>query len=131
GDVVAVVGVRWPAVVTGLEALGARLRGNGEVVDLHAGVVVVELASHVPAVGVERACDAVADHPGAAVADVQRTGRVGRHVFHARRASGAAVVAAEGGALGVHGTEAAQPGGRCQPEVQETGAGDLHRSDVV
>src|SRR3546814_9107693 len=47
-------------------------RSPGKVVDLRAGIVVIELALHRPAVGVEHARDAVADHRGAAVADVQR-----------------------------------------------------------
>src|SRR5690606_29175609 len=102
GDVVAAVALLGPAGVVGRQALGARLHRAGEVLDLHAGVVVVELAAHVPAVGVERAGDAVADDRRAAVADVQRAGRVGRDVLDARGAAVAAVVAAVGRAPRMH-----------------------------
>src|SRR5690606_13985579 len=94
GDVVATVTLLGPAGVVGRQPLGARLHGFGEVLDLHAGVVVVELALDRPAVGVEHARDAVADHRRAAVADVQRAGRVGRDVLDAGGASGAGVAAA-------------------------------------
>src|SRR5690606_35213414 len=131
GDVVAVVGVGRPVGVTGLESLRTRLRGQREVVDLHAGVVVVELAAHRPAVGVEHARDAVADHAGAAVAHVQRSGGIGRDVFHAGSASGAGVVAAVARALGVQLDQLPAPGLGREAEVQEAGPGDVDRGDVA
>src|SRR5690606_7302312 len=131
GDVVAVVGVGRPLRVAGPVAPGAGLGGQRQVVDLHAGVVVVELAAHVPAVGLEHARDAVADRAGAAVAHVQRAGGVGRHVLDARGAAAAAVVAAVGRALGVHLRQLPAPCAGREAEVQEAGAGDLHRGDVV
>ena len=131
GDVVAAIAVFRPAGVVGLQALGARLRRLRKILDLHAGIVVVELALHVPAVGVEHARDAVADGRGAAVADVQRAGGVGGHVFHAGGATAAAGVAAVGVALGVHPAQLALPGGGRQPEIQEARPGDLDRGDVV
>ncbi|MDR6139120.1 hypothetical protein QE438_002424 [Pseudoxanthomonas sp. SORGH_AS 997] len=100
GDVVAVVGRLGPVGVAGLEAVQARIGGPGQVLDLYAGVVVVELALGVPAVGGQHARQAVADHRGAAVAHVQRAGRIGRDVFHADRAAGAGRVAAVLRALG-------------------------------
>src|SRR5690606_17190989 len=98
-DVVAVVGLGRPGVVARLQAHGARLGGARQVVDLYAGVVVVELAHDGPAVGREHARDAVADRRGAAVADVQRAGRVGRDVFdpdHVAAAAGVVAVAVAG-----------------------------------
>src|SRR5690606_10957280 len=90
GDVVAAVAVLRPACVAGSDVLGARLGGEGEVGDLHAGVVVVELAPHRPAGGAQQARHAVAQRRVAAVAHVQRAGGVGRDVFHAHRAARAA-----------------------------------------
>src|SRR5690606_37080532 len=113
-DVVAVVGLRRPLGVAGLEPAQARLGGAGQVLDLDAGVVVVELALALPAVGVEHAGDAVADRRGAAMADVQRTGRVGRDVFHARGAALAGGVAAVLGTVAQHAGDLALPGARGQ-----------------
>ncbi|MCY1521820.1 hypothetical protein D9M68_566520 [compost metagenome] len=52
GDVVALVAVGGPVGGIGRQAAGAGLHADGQVVDLVAGVVVVELAGDVPAVGV-------------------------------------------------------------------------------
>src|SRR5690606_22585172 len=131
GDVVAAVAVLGPAGVVGRQSPGARLHRTGKVLDLHAGIVVVVLAPHAPAVGVEHARDAVADHRRAAVADVQRAGGIGRNVFDARGAAAAAVVAAVRRALRVHRAQLALPGAGGEAEVEETRAGDLDRGDVV
>src|SRR5690606_22689748 len=97
----------------------------GQVLDLDAGVVVVELALDLPAVGVEHAGDAVADRGGAAVAHVQRTGRVGRDVLHARGAALAGGVAAVLAAVAQHPRDLALPGTGGEVEVDEAGPGDL------
>ncbi|MNV31063.1 hypothetical protein D3C71_1223540 [compost metagenome] len=55
-----VVAVGGPAVVAGLEALGAQLRALGQRIDLHARVVVIELAVHLPALGAEQVADGIA-----------------------------------------------------------------------
>src|SRR5690606_39536584 len=54
------------------ELLQAGLHGEREVRDLHAGVVVVELALHLPALRGEQRGDRVAERGLAAVAYVQR-----------------------------------------------------------
>ena len=130
-DVVAVVGIGGPRIVAGLQPLRTRLGGDRQVVDLHAGVVVVELALHVPAVGGHHPGDAVADHAGAAVAHVQRAGRVGGHVLHAHRPAAAAGVAAESGAAGVDVAHLLLPRRGGEVEVDEAGAGDLDLGDRV
>src|SRR3546814_2030558 len=103
-------------------------RSPGKVVDLRAGIVVIELALHRPAVGVEYARDAVADHRGAAVADVQRPGRVRGHVLHAGAAALAGSIAAVGVALPQDGAKLALPGRFGHAHVQEPRPGDLHAS---
>src|SRR5690606_23911363 len=123
GDVVAAVAVLRPAVVAGTDAARPRLDRLRQVLDLDAGVVVVELAPDVPAVGLEHAGDAVADHRRAAVADVQRPRRIGRHVFDAGHAAAAAVVAAVVRAAGVDLAQLALPGLGGEAEVEEAGAG--------
>jgi len=104
----------------------ARLHRDGQVVDLHAGIVVVELALHVPAAGVEQAAEAIADRRVAAVAHVQRAGGVGRDEFHAHRAAGATGVAAVGVALGHDPAHFGVVGLGGEEEIDEAGAGDLH-----
>src|SRR5690606_11419129 len=96
----------------------------GQVLDLDPSVVVVELALHVPAVRRQRASDAVTDHRSAAVANVQRAGRVGGYVFHPGHAAAAAVVAAVAGALGVDPAQLLLPGAGGEAEVDETRARD-------
>ena len=56
----------------------ARLHRERELLDLRAGVVVVELARDLVALRLEQRRDRVAERRLAAVADVQRAGRIGR-----------------------------------------------------
>ena len=60
GDVVAVVGRLGPAGVARLQALQARLHRAGQRGDLHAGVVVIELARAPASPGLEQVADRVA-----------------------------------------------------------------------
>jgi hypothetical protein len=65
------------------------LRALGQGVDLHARVVVIELAVHAPALGGEQVADGVAHGGLAAMAHVQRAGGVGgdeldQHLLAAR-----------------------------------------------
>ncbi|MNI50780.1 hypothetical protein D3C73_1054690 [compost metagenome] len=64
------------------------------------------------------------------MADMQRTGRVGRHVLHAHRAAIAGQVAAVIGAFLDDGDGLTLVRGRRQVEIDETGAGDLDLADV-
>ena len=85
GDVVAVVeilgqrvlAVGGPDLVAGLKALGAQLGRLGQGVNLHARVVVIELAVYLPALGAVQVADGVANGRLAAVAHVQRAGGIG------------------------------------------------------
>ncbi|MNS90914.1 hypothetical protein D3C72_1249860 [compost metagenome] len=94
GDVVAVVGGLGPFGVAGLEAARARLHGIGQGLDLHARVVIVELARHLVTLRVEQRRQGVAQGRLAAVAHVQRTGRVGRDEFQDDLLAGACRAAA-------------------------------------
>src|SRR5262249_36644959 len=77
-DVVAAVAGGGPAAIVRVDAAAARLHRQREIVDLRAGIVVVELALDVPAGRRQQAGEAVADRRRTAVADVQRAGRVRR-----------------------------------------------------
>ena len=89
GNVVAVVevfalgvfGVGRPAGITWLEALRAQLHRAGEGFDLHASVVVVELAPDGVALGGQQVADGITQRGLAAVANVQGAGGVGTDEF--------------------------------------------------
>ena len=109
----------------------AGLDGVGELVDLVAGVVDVELPRHVGAAGGEHGGQGVAQDAAPGVAHVHGAGGVGGDEFHhdllALQGVGGAVVIA----LGLHGGHhVPQPDG-VQPEVQEAGAGDLGGGEVA
>ena len=77
-----VVRVDGPAIVAGLEALGAQLGAGGQCLDLHTGVVVIKLAVHAPALGSKQVADGITQSGLAAMAHVQGPGRVGRNKLH-------------------------------------------------
>src|SRR5690554_786628 len=94
-NVVAPVAVFRPAFVFWGQAFNAGLNRQGQVVDLGAGVVVVELTGNIVTVGFQQAAQAVANRGATAVAYVQRAGGVGRHKLHLDLLALAGVVAAE------------------------------------
>ena len=96
-----------------------------EILDLHAGVVVVELARHLPAGPLEQRADRVAERGLAAVADVQRAGGIRAHELDDHRLARAA---SSGRTRRRRATSAVMPlrhGARVEPEVDEARAGDL------
>ena len=127
GNVVAVVSRLRPGCVARFEAFGARLRAGRQRVDLHAGIVVIKLTVHVPALAGVELANRVAQGSLTAVAHVQRAGRVGRdkfdqHLLVCRNRLDA--VALPGGQHLAHGLLL---GFGLEPEVDEAGAGDLDR----
>ena len=65
-------------LVTGLVTLDARVGGPGQCADLHAGVVVIELAGDRLALGLEQVAQGITQRALTAVTHVQRAGGVGR-----------------------------------------------------
>ena len=127
GNVVAVVSRLGPGCVAGLEAFGARLRAGRQGVDLHAGIVVIKLTKHIPALAGVELANRVTQRRLAAVAHVQRAGWVGRDKFdqhfliwHHRLET----VAFAGSQHFAHGLLL---GFGLEPEVDEARAGDLNR----
>ena len=105
-----------------LHARPERLREPG---DLHAGIVDVELARDRVTGPLEQRRDAVAQRRAAAVADMQRTGRIGRDeldVDPSPRADGGPTVLAP---LRVKRWKSAEQRVGGEPEVDESGSGDL------
>ena len=129
GDVVAVIGRLGPFGVARLEAARARLHRGGQGGDLDAGVVVVELARHFDALRLEQRRQRIAQRGLAAVADMQRTGRVGRDEFDDRMVAAGAAGAAEGFTLLEHVAHHRLLGGGGHAQVDEAGAGDVRRFD--
>mmetsp|Transcript_20389 Transcript_20389/g.78156 ORF Transcript_20389/g.78156 Transcript_20389/m.78156 type:complete len:636 (-) Transcript_20389:435-2342(-) len=125
-DVVAVVGRLGPCGVAGLEALEPHLRGIGEGGDLHAGVVVIELARDLVALGLEQRAQRIAERRLARMAHMQRAGGVGRHELHHHMLAGRRALA-EMGAGGQHLGHHRLLGGRLEADVDEARAGDLER----
>ena len=124
-DVVAVVGGFGPGSVAGLDALGTQLGAGGQRADLHTRVVVIELAVHRPALGGEEVADRVAERRLAAVAHMQRTGRVGRHELH-HQALAVGRLFAKTGAGAQHLAHDLLLGRRLQADVDEARPGDVN-----
>ena len=80
-DVLAAVAVFWPACIVRGQALTPRLNRQSKVINLLACIVVVKLTGDVPACRFEEATQAITDGGSTAMANMQRTGRVGRHKF--------------------------------------------------
>ena len=98
--------------------------------NLHAGIVVIELAAHVPAARGEQTRDAIADRRVASVADVQRAGRIGRDEFHARHLAGAVLVVTVVAAIVEHARDLGVVRLRAQEEIDEARSGDFHFVDL-
>ncbi len=113
-----------PALVAGLEPLGAQLRALGQRFDLHAGIVVVILAVHAPALGAEEVADRIAQGRLAAVAHVQRPRGIGGDELD-QHALAVVLLVAEPVAGGQHLAHDLLLGGGFEADVQEAGAGDL------
>nr|GEU28637.1 hypothetical protein [Tanacetum cinerariifolium] len=127
GDVVAVVGRLGPGRIARLVAAQARLHRVGQGLDLHAGVVVIELAGDVVTLGAEQRRQGVAQRGLAAVAHVQRTGRVGGHEFDDHALAGAGRAVAVRCALRQHGLDHGLLGGCSDAQIDEAGTGDIDR----
>ena len=93
GNVVAVVSQFRPLRVARLEALGAQLGAGGQRADLHASVVVIELAVHLPALGLEQVANGVAQRRLAAVANVQRARWISGNKLHQHAVTGVGLLA--------------------------------------
>ncbi len=108
----------------------AQVSRAGEHLDLGTGVVDVILARDVEPGGHEEICQHVADHGAAAMADMHRTGRIGRHVFDVdalARAHGGAAETATGFEQPL---QCLVPVARRYPQVDETGPRDLGGIDI-
>ena len=105
--------------------------GVREHVHLGAGVVDVVLGRDVGTGGPEDAGDRVAEGGPAGVADVQRAGGVGRDELHVDHVPGERGVGAVGG-TGLDDRLGEGTGGSgVHGDVQEAGAGDVHRGHAV
>ena len=102
-----------------------RLRALGEIGDLRAGVVVVELAIDVPAGDLEQRTDGVAEGGLTAVTDVQRAGGIGRHELHDHARAMPDVEPSEGVGRLENGEQSPRLKTGIEPEVEKARAGDF------
>ena len=123
-DVAALVGIGRKRHRLAERSEVAQPGGHRQDVHLPPGIIDVVLAAHLVAGEGQQAGQAGAVGRAAAVADMQRAGRIGGNELHLHLATGrltpAVVVAAC-----QHRLDHAAPGRRRQPEVDEAGAGDF------
>ncbi len=100
-------------------------------VHLGAGVVDVVFARDGVAGEIQQARQRVAEHGAAAVADMHRTGRIGRDVFDIDLFAGTDAAAAVGRAGIEHRAQGVGPCRGFQGQVDEAGTGHLHHRDQV
>ncbi len=129
-DVFAAVAVLGPAGLARLHAARARLHREREVVDLRAGVVVVELARDRVALRFEERGERIAERGLATMAHVQRAGGVRRDELdhHLLRIEGLAP--AVRGAFREHARHGFLPGLWGEAKVDEARARNLHAVHV-
>ncbi len=106
-----------------------RLHRQREIGDLHAGVVVVELARHLPPLGAEQVGERVAERRLARVAKVQRPGGIRRDELHHHPMAGVLRRGAETVALAQRLAHHVALGGGGDAQVDEAGSGDFGRLD--
>ena len=123
--VVAAIAVCRPVGIIRLHALAAGLYRQGEVVDLLAGVVVIEFTGHRPAGRLQQAADTVAHRRAASVAHVQGPRGVGGDVFYLHPAALACVAATIGGFLFQDLPDYALAAGLGKEKIDESGTGNV------
>ena len=130
GDVVAAVAIGREGRIIRRNAAPTCLHGQCQIVDLRAGVVVIELAVNLPALRGQKVAQHVTQCRLAAMAHVQRAGGVGRdELQHHLLAVGRLLP--ELFTLGQHLVHHALVGGGREPEVDEARAGDLGLGDEI
>ena len=102
-----------------------------EHVDLRAGIVDVIFARDVVAGKIKQPAQRVAEHRAPAVADMHRSGRIGRDVFDIDLGAVADRAFAVGRSLAQHGAQFAGPDLRLQGEIDESGTRDLNTGDQI
>ncbi len=107
------------------QLLRAHPHRDGQILDLLAGVVVVELAGHGGALPFDEARERVAQRRLAAVADVQRPGRIRRDELDHHALAAPRIAATETLALGEDVPDHRLPRRAGDEDVDEPGAGDL------
>ncbi len=103
--------------------------GAGQHIDLGAGIVDVIFAGDVKTGGRQQTGQGVAEHRAAAVADMQRAGRVGRDIFDIDLLAGADGALAVGLALLQHGAQRVAPDVGLERQIDEAGPGDIDLVD--
>ena len=101
----------------------ARLHGKRQIVDLHTGIVVIELARHLPALCFEQGRDRVAQRGLAAVAHVQGAGGVCRNELDQDGPAPSGFGSAVARAGGMHRGQRIELGRRFKAQIDESRTG--------
>ncbi len=109
----------------------AQMRGAREYVDLRTGVVDVVFAGDVITGAIEQTRQRIAKHGAAAMANMHRSRRIGRHVFDIDLLTGSDRAPAIRGTVAQHRAQRIGPGRRLQREIDEAGSGDIHRRHQI
>ncbi len=125
--VVSLVTVPGPARVIRIDAEAAGLDRKGQIADLLPGIVVVELAGDIPSGCGKHTAEGVADGSAAAVADMQRPGRVGAHELNLHLATGPWHGVPERLGLQLDLFQDVTPGFCRNKKIDEPGTGDFRR----
>jgi hypothetical protein len=121
-NVVAAVAVFRQRRMLAQQELRAHPHRDREILDLLAGIVVVELAGHRGALPLDEPGQRIAQCALAAMADVQRARRIRRDEFDHHALAGACIAAAESLALGEDVPDHRLPRGGRDEDVDEPGA---------
>ena len=110
---------------------GARAYRKREILDLCAGVVVIELAFHGVALPFQQRRDCIAERRLASMANVQRAGRIRGHEFNDHTLASMNIAATEAVTEIQHARNDGSPLGWRQGEVDETGTRDFDVLDDI
>ena len=110
-----------------LQLFRARLNRKRQRCDLHAGVVVIELARDAPALRGQQVGQRIAERGLPGVAEVKRSGRIGGYELDHHLLASVRVADAEAVGLLQHVAHDLLPRSRCESQVDESGAGDFDR----
>ena len=125
------VAVLGPAGLAGLGAARAGLHRQRQILDLRAGVVVVELAADLAALRLQERCERVAERRLPPMPDVQRPGGIRGDEFDHRALAGAALAVPVGRAEREDPRQLQLIRLRREMEVDEAGSGDLGPLDQL
>ena len=130
-DVFTVVSVLRPTGQIRVQALGARLHRECQIANLHARVVVIELARNGIALALKECANRIAQCALPTVPHVQRASGVGRYKLHHHLLPGAALACAKARWCRQHARDYRLLGCRRQTQIDKARPGNFSRGNQV